>query len=319
MNKIVVLEGYAVNPGDLSWEGLNKLGALTVYDRTPADQVAAHIGDAQVVYTNKVVIDAELMDRCPNMKFVGVLATGYNVVDVQAAKQRGVTVCNVPAYSTPSVAQMTFSLLLDICTHAAQHSDSVHAGKWSACPDFCYWETPQIELAGQTMGIIGYGRIGQSVSRIASVFGMNVLCNSRSRACKDLPENCRYAGLDEIYAQSDVISLHCPLQESTEGIICRDTIAKMKDGVIILNTGRGPLVVEQDLADALNSGKVYAAGVDVVSAEPIRADNPLLTAKNCLITPHIAWAPKASRQRLMDVAVNNLEAWLKGAPINTVG
>jgi glycerate dehydrogenase len=319
MLKIVVLDGYTTNPGDLSWDGIGELGMLTVYDRTDAPETALRIGDARAVFTNKVVIGADVMDACPEMKFIGVLATGYNVVDVAAAHERGITVCNIPAYSTPSVAQLTFSLLLDICFHAARHSDSVHAGKWAACPDFCYWETPLIELAGRTLGIIGYGRIGQAVSRIASAFGMNVLCNSRRRSCRELPANCRYADLEEIFKMSDVISLHCPLHEGTQGIICRENIAKMKDGVIILNTGRGPLVKEQDLADALNSGKVYAAGVDVVSAEPIRADNPLLTAKNCVITPHIAWAPEASRRRLMEVAADNLKAWIDGCPVNVVG
>lgn len=318
MIKIVVLDGYTENPGDLSWDGLKQFGEVTVYDRTPKDQVIARIGGAQAIFSNKVVIDAQIMDACPRMKFVGLLSTGYNVVDIAAAKARGIVVCNIPAYSTPSVAQMTFSLMLDICFHAAQHSESVHAGHWSACPDFCYWETPLIELAGKTMGIIGYGRIGQAVSRIAAAFGMKTLCYSRHRTCQDMPDNCRYAELDEIFAKSDVISLHCPLSESMQGIVNRETIARMKDGVIILNTGRGPLVVEQDLADALNSGKVYAAGVDVVSEEPIRADNPLLSAKNCVITPHISWAPKASRERLMEIAVNNLAAWLKGTPVNNV-
>ena len=254
MIKIVVLDGYTENPGDLSWDGLKQFGEVTVYDRTPKDQVIARIGGAQAIFSNKVVIDAQIMDACPMMKFVGLLSTGYNVVDIATAKARGIVVCNIPAYSTPSVAQMTFSLLLDICFHAAQHSESVHAGHWSACPDFCYWETPLIELAGKTMGIIGYGRIGQAVSRIAAAFGMKTLCYSRHRTCQDMPDNCRYAELDEIFAKSDVISLHCPLSESTQGIVNRETIARMKDGVIILNTGRGPLVVEQDLADALNSG-----------------------------------------------------------------
>ena len=316
--KIIVLDGYAANPGDLSWDGLRALGELTVYDRTPADQVIARIGDAQAVYTNKVLIDASVMDACPNMKFVGVLATGFNVVDVAAARSRGVTVCNIPAYSTDDVVQMTFALLLDICLNVAKHSASVHAGDWTRCPDFSYSLTPLIELSGKTLGIIGYGRIGQAVSRIASAMGMRVLCNSRRRACTDLPANCRYADLEEIFAESDVLSLHCPLNESTKGIVNKDSIARMKDGAILINTGRGPLIVEQDVADALNAGKLYGAGVDVVSAEPIAADNPLLSAKNCVITPHIAWAPKDARVRLMNIAVNNLAAWLDGAPVNVV-
>lgn len=319
MLKITVLDGYALNPGDLSWADVEKFGELTVYDRTPANLVTERIGDAGAVFTNKTIIDADVMDACPDMKFIGVLATGYNVVDVQAAKERGITVCNIPAYSTPSVAQHTFALLLDVCNHVSLHSDGVHSGKWTNCPDFCYWEKPLIELSGKTMGIIGFGRIGQAVGRIASAFGMNVLCSSRSRSCTDMPENCRYADLNEIFAKSDVITLHCPLHEGTQGIICRENIEKMKDGVIILNTGRGPLVVEQDLADALNSGKVYAAGLDVVCVEPMQADNPLLRAKNCIVTPHIAWAPIESRRRLMNIAVQNLEAWINGTPMNTVG
>lgn len=318
MIDIVVLDGYAANPGDLKWDEIEKLGRLTVYDRTSPCDVAARIGGAQAAFTNKVVIDSKIMDACPQLRFIGVLATGYNVVDVAAARERGVVVCNIPAYSTQSVAQMTFALLLDICSNAARHSASVHAGKWTQCPDFCFWETPLIELSGKTLGIVGYGRIGQAVSRIASAFGMNVLCTSRSRACRELPDRCRYADTDEIFKSSDVITLHCPLSEETRGLICKENIAKMKDGVIILNTGRGPLVVEQDLADALNSGKVYAAGVDVVCEEPISADNPLLTAKNCVITPHIAWAPQASRQRLMNIAADNLAAWISGRPINVV-
>ena len=316
--KIIVLDGYAANPNDLSWEGLARLGELTVYDRTPVAEIPARIGDAEVVFTNKAPITRQTLDACPNVKFIGVLATGYNIVDVDACREKGIALCNVPAYSTPDVVQMTFSLLFDICLNVAKHSASVHAGEWTACPDFSYSVTPLIELSGRTLGIIGYGQIGQAVSRVASALGMNILCHSRHETCKDLPANCRYATLDEILENSDVITLHCPLNEGTKGLINRDTIARMKDGVILINTSRGPVVVEQDLADALNSGKVYAAGVDVVSAEPIAADNPLLTARNCVITPHIAWAPKAARERLMAVTVSNLEAWLKGAPVNNV-
>lgn len=315
--KIIVLDGYAANPGDISWEPLRRLGEVTVYDRTPADQVALRIGDAEAVLTNKCRIDEAVMAACPNLKYVGELATGYNNIDVQAARRRGVTVCNIPAYSTVDVVQLTFALLLEICMNAARHSDAVHAGKWTACPDFCFWETPLIELAGKTMGIVGYGRIGRAVSAVAVAMGMKVLAYSRHPS-GELPEGCRWAGLDELLAESDVISLHCPLNEDSRGMINRDSIARMKDGVILLNTGRGPLIVERDLADALDSGKVYAAGVDVVSEEPIRADNPLLTARNCVITPHIAWAPTAARQRLMDIAVGNLSAWLEGKTVNDV-
>ena len=261
--------------------------------------------------------DEAVMAACPNMRYVGELATGYNNIDVQAARRRGVVVTNIPAYSTMDVVQMTFALLLDICLNAARHSAAVHAGKWAACPDFCFWETPLIELAGKTLGIVGFGQIGRAVARVAVAMGMKVLCTSRHRDGA-LPEGCRWATPEEIYAESDVISLHCPLNEDSSGMINRDSIARMKDGVILLNTGRGPLIVEQDLADALNAGKVYAAGVDVVSEEPIRADNPLLTARNCVITPHIAWAPTAARQRLMDIAVSNLAAWQGGNPVNNV-
>ena len=315
--KIVVLDGYAANPGDISWEPLRRFGEVTVYERTPREQIVARIGDADAVLTNKAVIDEAVMAACPNLKYVGELATGYNNIDVQAARRRGVTVCNIPAYSTVDVVQMTFALLLDICLNAARHSAAVHAGKWAACPDFCFWETPLIELAGKTMGIVGFGRIGRAVARVAVAMGMNVLCHSRRRE-GELPEGCRWAGLDELFARADVVSLHCPLNDDSRGIINRDSIARMKDGVIILNTGRGPLVVEQDLADALNAGKVYAAGVDVVSVEPIKEDNPLLSARNCVITPHIAWAPLAARQRLMDIAVGNVEAWIRGETVNNV-
>lgn len=315
--RIVVLDGHAANPGDISWEPFRQFGELVVYERTPKEQLLQRIGDADAVLTNKARIDADVMAACPNLKYVGELATGYNNIDVDAARARGVVVTNIPAYSTADVVQMTFALLLDICLNAARHSAAVHAGKWASCPDFCFWETPLIELAGKTLGIVGFGQIGRAVARVAVAMGMNVLCYSR-RQVGVAPEGCRWASLEDIFGQSDVISLHCPLNDDSRGMINRDSIAKMKDGVIILNTGRGPLVVEQDLADALNSGKVYAAGVDVVSEEPIRADNPLLTARNCVITPHIAWAPLAARQRLMDIAVGNFAAWVAGSPVNNV-
>ena len=315
--KIVVLDGHAANPGDISWEPLRAFGEVAVYERTPREQLVQRIGDADAVLTNKARIDEAVMAACPNLKYVGELATGYNNIDVDAARRRGIAVCNIPAYSTVDVVQMTFALLLDICLNAARHSAAVHAGKWASCPDFCFWETPLIELAGKTLGIVGFGQIGRAVARVAVAMGMKVLCHSRHPA-GEVPEGCRWATLDEIFAESDVISLHCPLNDDSRGMINRDSIARMKDGVIILNTGRGPLVVEQDLADALNAGKVYAAGVDVVSEEPIRADNPLLTARNCVITPHIAWAPFAARQRLMDIAVGNVKAWIEGKPVNNV-
>ncbi len=315
--KIVILDGYTENPGDLSWSGLEALGELTVYDRTLPEQVADRIGDAEIVILNKTPLPREMLDRCPNVRYIGVLATGYNIVDVQAAKERGIPVCNIPTYGTDAVGQFAIAMLLEICHHVAHHDAAVHEGRWESCPDWCFWDYPLIELAGKTMGIIGFGRIGRTTGRIARALGMQVV------ACDSIEtdegrEIGRYLPLEELFACSDVIALHCPLFPETQGIINRDTIAKMKDGVILLNNSRGPLIVEQDLADALNSGKVYAAGLDVVSTEPIRGDNPLLKAKNCLITPHISWAPKESRQRLMGIAVESLRAFLDGNPINVV-
>lgn len=315
--KIVILDGYTENPGDLSWSELEKLGELTVYDRTPADKVAERIGGAEVVYTNKTPIAKETIDACPNMKFISVLATGYNVVDYVYAKQKGIPVTNIPTYGTASVGQFAIALLLEICHHVAHHSDAVHTGRWESNEDWCFWDYPLIELAGKTMGIIGFGRIGQSTGKIAKAMGMRILAhdNHPNDLGREIGE---YVELDALLRESDVIALHCPLFPETEGIINKNTIAKMKDGVIILNNSRGQLVVEQDLANALNSGKVYAAGLDVVSTEPIKGDNPLLKAKNCIITPHISWAPKESRQRIMDCALDNLKAYMQGSPVNVV-
>ena len=315
--KIVVLDGYTENPGDLSWSGLESLGELTVYDRTQPDEIAARIRGAGAVYVNKVALDRETIFSAPDLKFIGVLATGYNVVDIAAARERGIAVCNIPTYGTAAVGQFAIAMLLEICHHVAHHSDAVHAGRWEQNADWCFWDYPLIELAGKTMGIIGFGRIGQTTGRIARALGMNVIAYDEyeSGAGRALAE---YTALDALFARSDVIALHCPLLPSTQGIINRENIAKMKDGVIILNNARGPLIVEQDLADALNSGKVYAAGLDVVSTEPIRGNNPLLKAKNCLITPHISWAPKESRQRLMEIAADNLRRFLEGSPVNVV-
>ena len=316
--KIVILDGYTENPGDLSWEGFEKLGDLTVYDRTPADKIAERIEGAGAVIINKTPLSAETIAGCPTLKYIGVLATGYNVVDVQAAKDRGIPVCNIPTYGTAAVGQFAIALLLEICHHIGEHSQSVHNGDWESCVDWCYWNYPLIELDGKTMGIIGFGRIGQTTARIAQALGMKVLAYDQYENKSLESDTMKYTTLDDLLAKSDVISLHCPLFESTQGIINKDSIAKMKDGVIILNNSRGPLIVEQDLADALNSGKVAAAGLDVVSTEPIHGDNPLLKAKNCIITPHISWAPKESRQRLMDIAVDNLEKFLAGKPQNVV-
>lgn len=318
--KIVVLDGYTENPGDLSWDGFKAIGELTVYDRTsltdPAEAIA-RIGDAEAVITNKTPLPKSVFDACPNIQYVGVLATGYNVVDVSAAKEKGIPVCNIPTYGTAAVGQFAIALLLEICHHIGHHDKAVHEGRWEHNDDWCFWDYPLIELDGKTMGIIGFGRIGQATGRIAKALGMKVIAYDEypSDSGRAIGE---YVSLDSLLENADVISLHCPLFPATQGIINKDTIAKMKDGVIILNNSRGPLIVEQDLADALSSGKVAAAGLDVVSTEPIKGDNPLLGAKNCLITPHISWAPKESRQRLMDIAVEDLRAFVAGNPINVV-
>lgn len=318
--KIVVLDGYTENPGDLSWKELEELGEVTVYDRTPSDEeeIIRRIGDAECVYTNKVPLTEAVFERCTGLRFVGVLATGYNVVDVNAARGKGIPVCNIPTYGTAAVGQFAIALLLEICHHVGHHNKAVHGGSWTACPDWCFWDYPLMELDQKVMGIIGYGRIGQSTGRIAQALGMKVLAYDAHKAPELESETCRYVDLDTLLRESDVISLHCPLFPETEGIVNQENISKMKDGVIILNTSRGPLIVEEDLAAALRSGKVYGAGLDVVSTEPVREDNPLLAAPNCIITPHIAWAPKESRQRLMDIAVDNLRKFLAGEPVNVV-
>lgn len=310
--KIVVLDGYAANPGDLSWAEMEALGELTVYDRTAPEDVAARIADAEMVLTNKTVLTRALMAQSPRLKYVGVLATGYNVVDVAAARELGITVTNIPAYSTDSVAQLVFALLLEICHHAGHHSREIHAGRWSRNPDFCFWDFPLIELAGKTMGIIGYGRIGRRVAEIARCFGMNVVAWTRT------PRDPECVSLEELLRVSDVISLHCPLFPETQGLINARTIAQMKDGVILINTSRGPVIQDADLAAALKSGKIYAAGLDVAAVEPIPADNPLLGLENVIFTPHIAWATKEARVRLMDIAVENAKAFLENKPINVV-
>jgi len=318
--KIVVLDGYTENPGDLSWEELGAFGELTVYDRTPVNdpiEIVRRIGDARIVFTNKTPITKEIIDACPTIQMISVLATGYNVVDYTYARSKGIPVTNVPTYGTASVGQFAIALLLEICHHIGHHDASVHAGNWENCHDWCYWDYPLIELDGKILGIIGFGRIGQTTGRIAKAMGMKILAYDRYPN-KSGQEIAEYVSLDVLLAQSDVIALHCPLFPETEGIINKDTIHKMKDGVILINNSRGPLIVEQDLADALASGKVAAAGVDVVSTEPIRGNNPLLNARNCIITPHISWAPKESRQRIMDCAVENVKAFLNGIPQNVV-
>ena len=317
--KIVLLDGEALNPGDLSWAPLEALGELTVYPRgtTDPEEVIRRIGDAEIVLTNKTPVGRVVFERCPGMKLLCVVATGYNVVDTAAAKEHGVSVCNVPAYGTEMVAQFAIGLLLEVCHHVELHNQSVHAGEWERCPNFCYWKTPIMELAGKTMGIIGFGRIGRAVGRIAKALGMRVLATG-SRPCEEGLAIAEYVELDHLLAQSDVISLHCPLFPETEQLINRDSIARMKEGVILINNSRGGLLNEQDVADALNAGRIRAAAVDVVTTEPIVASNPLLSAKNCIITPHMSWAAVEARGRIVDITAANIRSFLAGEPRNVV-
>ena len=314
--KIVILDAYAANPGDLSWDEFAALGELTFYDRTAQEYAAARIGDAEVVFINKVRLTDDIFAACPNLKLVSILATGYNIVDLAAAKRRGITVCNVPGYSTRAVVQMTFALLLEICQQVGLHSGAVHTGRWQTCPDFCFWDRPLIELDGKTIGIVGYGAIGSAVGTVAQALGMKLLVTARHE--KPVPEGARFVSLPELLAQSDVVSLHCPQTAENARMIDAGALAQMKDGAILINTARGGLLDEQAVADALRSGKLLAAGMDVVSAEPIRADNPLLTAPNCFLTPHIAWAPLETRRRLQAISAENLRAFLAGKPQNVV-
>ena len=317
--KIVLLDGEALNPGDLSWEALEKFGELTVYPYGCEDQeeVIRRIGDADIVVGNKTPVSRVVFERCPNIKLMCLLSTGYNVVDIQAAKEHGVSVCNVPAYGTEMVAQFAIGLLLEVCHHVQLHNESVHAGEWESCPNFSYWKTPIIELAGKTMGIVGFGRIGRQVGRIARAMGMKVLATG-SRPCEEGLEIAEYVDLQTVLTQSDVVSLHCPLFPETEKLINAESLAKMKDGAILLNNSRGGLVDEEALAAALNSGKLRAAAVDVVSVEPILGTNPLLMAKNCIITPHMSWAATECRQRIIDITAANITGFLGGRPQNVV-
>jgi len=319
--KIVILDGYTENPGDLSWDELKKLGELTVYDRTSLtdeNEIIARIGNADVVLTNKTPISIKTIDACPEMKFIAMLATGYNVVDVAYARERDIPVANVPVYGTRSVSQFAIALLLEICHHIGHHSKTVYEGKWEHCNDWCYWDYPLIELAGKTYGLLGCGNIGIHTAEIAKALGMHVITYDGKQTAAAKALGVEYVSLDELFARSDILGLQMPLFPFNTGIINRDNIAKMKDGVIIINNSRGQMVIEQDLADALNSGKVAAAGLDVVSSEPIRGDNPLLKAKNCIITPHMSWGAKESRQRIMDCTVENIKAYLAGRPQNVV-
>lgn len=316
--KIVILDSNALNPGDMSWDQIKAFGDVTTYPRTQGkDEIIARIGDSDIVLLNKVPIDAEILDACPSVKLICCLSTGYNVVDIHAARNRNIPVCNVPAYSTAAVSQFTFALLLELCHRIGHHDQTVHDGKWTACPDFCYWDTPQMELAGKTIGIIGFGRIGQAVGRIAKAMGMEVLAYSRSRRSEG-EKIAEYVDLETLLHSSDIISLHCPLFPETEKLINARAIEKMKDGAILLNTARGQVIDEAAVADALKTGKLRGAAMDVVSEEPIRADNPLLSAPNCIITPHMAWAPMETRQRILDITVENIRGFLSNNPINVV-
>lgn len=312
--KIVVLDGYTLNPGDLNWDGLKNLGEVTIYDRTLPADIIKRIGDAPIILTNKVIINQSIMEACPNLRYIGVLATGYNVVDIQAAHSHGIVVTNIPAYSTASVAQMVFAHILNITNDIARYAQETANGKWSYCPDFCYWNAPIVELYNKTMCVVGLGNIGMAVARIALAFGMKVLAVT-SKAQNLLPDGVIACTLNDALPKADVISLHCPLTENTRAMINKQTLSKMKRSAIIINTGRGPLVNEKDLAEALNAEEIAAFGTDVLSIEPARTDNPLLKAKNCYITPHIAWATTEARTRLMNIAVENVRQFTSGSPI----
>lgn len=313
--KIVVLDGFCLNPGDLDWASFEQLGELTVYDRTPANLTIERSKDAEVLLTNKTVLNAENMSQMPNLKYVGVLATGYNVVDLDYAASHGITVTNIPAYSTASVAQMVFAHILNITNSVEHHSRLVHNGAWSNSIDFCFWDRPQVELAGKTIGLVGLGNTGMATARIALAFGMKVIAVTTK---KNLPDGIKSVSYSDLWQQSDIISLHCPLSADTRNLVNASTIAQMKPTAIVINTGRGPLIDERALADALNTGRIAAAAVDVLSTEPPAADNPLLSARNCQITPHIAWATREARQRLMGIAFANLKAFADGSPVNVV-
>lgn len=309
--EIVVLDGYTLNPGDLTWDGLKELGNVTIYDRTAPSETINRIGEAPIILTNKVIIDKAVMEACPNLKYIGVLATGYNVVDIDEAHKRGIIVTNIPAYSTASVAQMVFAHILNITNNIAQYAAETKEGKWSNCTDFCYWNTPIVELARKKIGIVGLGNIGMAVARIALSFGMKVMAVT-SKPQRVLPDGIKTATLDEVFTTADVISLHCPLTENTKEMINSKTLKLMKRSAILINTGRGPLINEQQLADALNNNELAAFGTDVLTVEPAKTDNPLLSAKNCYITPHIAWATTEARQRLMNTAVENVRQFISG-------
>lgn len=316
--KIVVLDSYALNPGDLSWDWLTKLGECEIYDRTPAEKILERCDGADIILTNKTPLTRETLEKLSNLKYIALLSTGYNIVDCECAKELGVPVSNIPAYSTNAVAQLTFSLILEITNAVGLHSESVRDGEWSACPDFCYWKTPLTELCGKTLGIVGFGQIGQAVADIAEAFKMNIVAVSGHETDQSHRKNFAWIDMDTLAKTSDIISFHCPLTEKTTGLVNEEFLSKCKDGAIIINTSRGPVVDDKALADALNSGKIRGAGLDVLTVEPPKADNPLLTAKNCFITPHIAWAGFETRERLMNILRENVLAFLNGNPQNVV-
>jgi glycerate dehydrogenase len=316
--KIVALDGHSLNPGDLDWEGFKKLGELKVYDRTPYALTAERCAGAEIILTNKAPVGKDVLEKLPSLRYIGVTATGFNIIDTGTAKKNNVIVSNVPGYGTNSVVQMTFSLLLELCLHVQKHSDAVRAGKWSASPDFCFWDFPLVELAGKTMGIIGFGDIGEKVGDLATAFGMNLMGNRRHPTDQTHRKNFRWATVEEILESADVVSIHCPLSPETKGLINKESLKRMKKSAFLLNTSRGPIIVEHDLAEALNKEMIAGAGIDVLSVEPPPPDNPLFKAKNCIITPHIAWATKEARIRLMDTAVENLKSFLAGKPVNVV-
>lgn len=318
MTRIVVLDGFALNPGDLSWDDFRPFGTLTVHDRTPASLIVERAADAACVLTNKTPLSAETLGRLPALRYIGVLATGYNVVDVTAARERGIVVSNIPTYGTASVAQHAFALILELANHVQVHADAVRAGEWTTNPDWCFTKTPLVELADKTLGIVGFGRIGRQTAAIGHALGMRILAHDASEAAPPDYDGFRFTSLDELLCDSDVVSLHCPLLPATQGLINARALGLMKPGAFLINTSRGPLVVDQDLADALNTGRIAGAGLDVLSVEPPPAGHPLIGARNCLITPHTAWASKESRGRLMELAVGNLAAFLGRAPTNVV-
>ena len=315
--KIVVLDGGTLNPGDLSWDAFKAFGEIDIYDVTPEDKVIERSRQADVLIVNKIVLDKNTLSQLPKLKYIGVTATGYNVIDVKSAREKNVSVTNIPTYGTQSVSQMVFSLLLELCQHVGHHSQTVQDGKWSACSSFCYWDYPLVELAGLTMGIVGYGRIGRATAKLAKAFDMNVIAYD-AYADKMNNIDVPFVEIDELFAKSDTISLHCPLSPENKGMVNSRRLSLMKESAFLINTSRGPLINEQDLADALNSGKIAGAGLDVLSIEPPKSDNPLFNTKNCYITPHIAWATLSARERLMQTAVENVKAFIEGNLINVV-